>query len=42
MAGHALRELESLIRSVLIVPMQAVPPKDPDFAAKLKKARKAL
>jgi hypothetical protein len=42
MAGHALRELESLIRSVLIVPMQVVPPKDLDFAAKLKKARKAL
>jgi hypothetical protein len=42
MAAHALRELESMVRTVLVAPTQAGPLKDPVLKKKLTKARKAL
>jgi hypothetical protein len=42
MAAHALRELDSMLRSVLAVPMEAVAVTATDFQQKLKHARKQL
>src|SRR5712664_4020237 len=41
MAAHALRELDSMLRSVLAVPMEAVAVTATDFQQKLKHARTA-
>lgn len=41
-AAHALRELESTLRTVLRVPMDAVPDKDPGHRKKTKEARNLL
>jgi hypothetical protein len=41
-AAHALRELDSLLRHVLEVPMEARAPEPPEDAAKLDEARKQL
>ena len=42
MAAHALRELDSMLRGVLAVPMQAVATPENDLPERLKQARKAL
>jgi hypothetical protein len=42
LAGHALRELESLLRQVLAAPLDAVAPDDPDEKRRRQKALKAL
>ena len=42
MAVHALRELDSMLRHVLAVPMEAKAPEQPESADKLEEARKAL
>jgi hypothetical protein len=42
MAAHTLRELDSMLRSVLAVPMEAVAVAATDFQQKLKHARKQL
>src|SRR5258708_9788490 len=42
MAGHALRELDSTLRHVLEVPMEAKASETPEDAARLDEARKQL
>src|ERR1700692_4955203 len=42
LAGHAMRELESLLRQVLAAPMDAVAPDDPAEELRREKALKAL
>ena len=42
MAAHALRELDSMLRSVLAVPMEAVAVAEEDYQDKLDEARKRL
>jgi hypothetical protein len=41
-AAHALRELDSMLRQVLSVSMEAKAPEEPENANKLDEARKAL
>ena len=42
MAAHALRELDSMIRNVLAIPMEAVPIGDDSFQVQLEVAREQL
>jgi hypothetical protein len=41
-AAHALRELDSILRNILEVPMEAIAPEDPIEQEALKEARRAL